>query len=90
MESNCAFNSFQCTSNSAILKYFSVIIYYLFPETPCSDAPCVNGGSCFISDSSYICSCLLGFKGSRCEGTTMSYYTIRSLIQIISLFLLFV
>ena len=68
MESNCAFKSFQCTCSSAILKYFSVIIYYLFPETPCSDAPCFNGGSCVISGSSYSCSCLLGFRGSRCQG----------------------
>ena len=70
IESNCAFKSFQCTCNNAILKCFSVIIYYLFSETPCSDSPCMNGGSCFISDSSYSCSCLLGFTGSQCEGTT--------------------
>ena len=78
MESNCAFKSFQCTCSSAMLKYFSVIIYYLFPETPCSDAPCFNGGSCVISGSSYSCSCLLGFRGSRCQGmiTPLCHVTI--------------
>jgi hypothetical protein len=68
MQSNCAFKSCQCTCSSAILKYFSVIIYYLLPETPCSDSPCFNDGSCFISGSSYSCSCFLGFTGSRCQG----------------------
>ena len=78
MESNCAFKSFQCTYSSAMLKYFSDIIYYLFPETPCSDAPCFNGGSCVISGSSYGCSCLLGFRGSQCQGmiTPLCYVTI--------------
>ena len=68
--------SFKCrhsckrTCDNETFQYVYAVIYYLFSETPCSDSPCFNGGSCFISDSSYNCSCLLGYTGSRCEGTT--------------------
>ena len=33
----------------------------------CGVNPCNNGGSCSPSGSSFICSCLSGIKGERCE-----------------------
>ena len=39
--------------------------------TPCSTAPCVNGGICVAMEANtYQCSCLTGFSGVNCEVPT--------------------
>lgn len=36
--------------------------------TPCSENPCLYGGTCTVSESTYLCSCLPGYSGTSCEG----------------------
>ncbi|XP_063411590.1 ryncolin-1-like [Mytilus trossulus] len=40
---------------------------YYFLETPCSNQPCLNNGTCDALGSSYVCHCPDGYKGSNCE-----------------------
>ncbi|KAJ1372475.1 hypothetical protein KIN20_034644 [Parelaphostrongylus tenuis] len=35
--------------------------------TPCSEAPCVNGGTCHVIDRTYRCSCPARYTGANCE-----------------------
>lgn len=34
---------------------------------PCSPNPCINGGTCSPSGSSYACVCAAGYKGTNCQ-----------------------
>ncbi|XP_069792394.1 versican core protein-like [Narcine bancroftii] len=34
---------------------------------PCSEHPCHHGGTCFLRDTSYMCTCLPGYTGEHCE-----------------------
>ncbi|XP_051876625.1 versican core protein-like [Pristis pectinata] len=34
---------------------------------PCEESPCHHGGSCFVRDTSYLCTCLPGYTGEHCE-----------------------
>ena len=34
---------------------------------PCANNPCLNGGNCLISASTYCCNCLPGYSGSNCQ-----------------------
>ena len=34
---------------------------------PCRSNPCQNNGFCMASGSSFVCSCLSGYSGQRCE-----------------------
>ncbi len=37
-------------------------------SNPCFVAPCQNGGTCtVVSSTQYLCSCPLGYLGTRCE-----------------------
>jgi hypothetical protein len=36
-------------------------------ENPCASQPCLNGGQCTPTDSSYQCQCAPGFDGHICE-----------------------
>ncbi|GBN82460.1 hypothetical protein AVEN_169304-1 [Araneus ventricosus] len=40
---------------------------YNCEKDPCSDDPCVNGGTCYVYRSSYECGCLEPFSGKNCE-----------------------
>ncbi|XP_052061897.1 protein crumbs homolog 1-like [Mytilus californianus] len=39
---------------------------------PCSKNPCLNGGTCTVSSSSYHCKCLNGYSGKDCQVETCS------------------
>ncbi|CAC5393171.1 VCAN [Mytilus coruscus] len=39
---------------------------------PCSKNPCLNGGKCTVSSSSYQCKCLNGYSGKDCQVETCS------------------
>ncbi|XP_078335133.1 uncharacterized protein LOC111132277 isoform X2 [Crassostrea virginica] len=45
----------------------------LCKNTPCEPSPCQNGGNCDDSNppagSKYVCTCIAGFSGDRCETT---------------------
>jgi len=34
---------------------------------PCLPNPCLNGGTCAVSGTSYSCSCVAGFEGTTCQ-----------------------
>jgi hypothetical protein len=34
---------------------------------PCSPNPCQNNGICTATGTSFVCACLDGFSGQRCE-----------------------
>ena len=37
---------------------------------PCSSAPCFNGGTCTNNNGFFICNCVSGFSGVRCQTNT--------------------
>jgi hypothetical protein len=48
-------------------KDFLHLLYLIIGADPCRPNPCQNNGICTPSGSSFICSCLTGFTGQRCE-----------------------
>lgn len=42
-------------------------------SNPCMPNPCQNNGICTVSGTSFVCSCLSGFSGQRCE--TCMYFS---------------
>ena len=41
----------------------------LFFVDPCLSQPCINGGYCSSSNSSFYCQCPYGYSGYYCEET---------------------
>ncbi|MEJ1270124.1 crumbs family member 1 photoreceptor morphogenesis associated [Cricetulus griseus] len=45
----------------------NVVLTGCLPLNACHSSPCLHGGNCEDSYSSYQCSCLLGWSGTHCE-----------------------
>ena len=44
-------------------------VFVSFSDDPCSNNPCENGGSCYVTDSGrYTCICAANFGGPQCTG----------------------
>lgn len=59
---------FTCTAYCFRSEMQSVTHIYDISVTPCFGDPCLNRGTCRVSGSSYLCSCLPGYTGTSCEG----------------------
>jgi hypothetical protein len=42
-------------------------VLYFSPLAECTSNPCVNGGTCSDLENAYLCACVAGFTGVRCE-----------------------
>lgn len=47
-----------------------------FVATPCSNDPCLNGGTCTVEGSAFRCSCTPRYTGNSCEGWPLTYNTL--------------
>ena len=39
----------------------------------CADRPCLNGGNCTDSRTSYTCKCVVGYDGWNCENSKYTF-----------------
>ncbi|XP_033117558.1 fibropellin-1-like [Anneissia japonica] len=69
--------SFLCINSSVVitngeLYYLTTILFNCDIATgnACSNNPCLNGGACSLSGSSFACQCPTGFSGTICQTTT--------------------
>lgn len=46
---------------------FLYLLFLIIGTNPCWPNPCQNNGICMPSGSTFVCSCLTGYSGQRCE-----------------------
>lgn len=52
--------------------FFRISMFSYLIVTPCSSKPCHNKGICTVQGDSFICSCLDGYNGTRCQNKIQS------------------
>ena len=56
---------FRCQDIDILFNFNYIVIYV--DEDNCVTATCLNNGQCIDQVAGYICSCIAGFTGDRCQ-----------------------
>lgn len=59
--------------NVFILGMNTVVMYtrlFFFADDPCGNKPCGKNQTCVVTDTGFVCECMMGYQGdcNKCEG----------------------